>query len=183
MMFYKTDKETVGRHGFATFQHAVKSALAFDNARNSRLLASDSYTINNIHPQESNLTDIQTVLIQLTGRFCEHYASDLICVLSELQAFIEPHTIEHDDRHLIAVGIRECGVDGNDYVISRLADTKHGLYQYVYPEKVYRKLLVIDIEERLDNLDADFSGGKMTVRLIDITHDCNHLAAEDDTHG
>ena len=32
---------------------------------------------------EINASEIQTLLIQLTGRFCEHYASDLLCTLTD----------------------------------------------------------------------------------------------------
>lgn len=181
MLFYKTDKSTVGIKGLATFQHAIQSARnAHEYGYDDRILYGEEQFISTEHPQSIDATELQTLLIQITGRFCEHYANDLICTLSELQAFLEATPVTENLTRVIAVGIRSNGVDGNAFVISRLRQTRKGLSDYVYPEQVYRKLLVIQITETVETDDQELHGGTRAISLIDITHDCNRIAKEDD---
>ena len=113
-------------HGLITVQKAVDKYLSrpvTDAIRNENILAEDCarvYTGIANENVEINASDIQTKLIQITGRFCERYASDLICTLSDLDPFLHHICIDKSDRWTIAVGIRESGVDGNLFLLSRL---------------------------------------------------------------
>lgn len=71
--------------------------------------------------QDITLPGLITLLIQNTGRFVEHYASDLLINLRSLDAYLD-HTRynERKDEDVIMFGLRRDGVDGNAFVLSRL---------------------------------------------------------------
>lgn len=123
---------------------------------------------------EINASEIQTLLIQLTGRFCEHYASDLLCTLTDLDPFLSVHGLpDQDDRWVIGIGLRDSGVDGNTFLLSRLKETRCGLYDYVHPSMVYRKILCLDIQ------DTAGSDASRRILLKDLTHSILHIHPED----
>lgn len=72
---------------------------------------------------DANLSSILTKLIQDTGRFTESYASDLFITWDTIEHLLDTHPELMDEKHRFQIfGIRKCGVDGNSYVASRLAD-------------------------------------------------------------
>lgn len=98
-----------------------------------------------------NLANIQTILIQNAGRFCEHYASD---VLYDIIAISDEATIpkakENDTEELIfTFGIRQQGVDGNGYITARLKDTSN---PYKLLRDYYRKILAVKMIKTKDNI-------------------------------
>ena len=169
MLFYWKTKEDVD-HGPKTL------VIAADNAENSRdILAEESINIFPENPCEMNASDIQSKLIELTGRFCERYASDLICTFSDLQPFIVASIPTKPDRWVIGVGIRDSGVDHNSFIMAKLKDTQTAPYHYVHPSLKYRKLLALDIVE---NVDED-GCWKRTIKLKDISSHVFKIAEED----
>ena len=121
---------------------------------------------------------VQTALIQITGRFCETYASDLIITLAQLDAFVEDHDIctDTEDRWVIPVGIRDSGVDHESFILDRLNNNRTA-YGYTHAESVYRKILAIVVED-----EEDVVGVRRFFSLYDITHDCYRLDPEDEWH-
>lgn len=162
MYFYEKTIDDIG-HGDACFHEA---------AEHGRLLDEEKITIYpGSSPEEMNMSGIQTKLIQITGRFCEQYASDLICTLADLQPFLRVSNITESNRWVIPVGIRASGVDHEGFVLSRLRDTiTNPMMGYVHVEYAYRKLLVIDIQDEVKTTSDNSLCCTRTVRLIDITH-------------
>ena len=172
MYFYEKKIDDIPETNKA-FTKAVDAVL--NNGYKHNILATDSISVTrNLYKDSMNMSDIQTKLIQLTGRYCERYASDLICTLSDLQAFIEVQYSPEPMRKTIIVGIREDGVDHEAFVVPRLEDTITGMNGYVHVDWVYRKLLAIDIQ---DEVKGEFGYPYMerTVRLVDITHEVSRL--------
>lgn len=162
MYFYEKTIDDIG-HGEACFHEAAKHGRLLDEETISVYSATD--------PVEMNLSGIQTKLIQLTGRFCEAYGSDLICTFADLQPFIRISAITQSNRWVIPVGIRASGVDHEGFILSRLRDTiTNPMTGYVHVEYAYRKLLVLDIQDEVKNTPDDSLHCTRTVRLIDITH-------------
>lgn len=129
-------------------------------------------------PMDINATTIQTILIQMTGRFCEHYASDLLITMSELQPFLHQERVPEWDedkphRWILGVGIREMGVDGNTFIMQRIAETKSS-YGYLHPNHIYRKILAIDITDTRDD-----TGVKRSIQLVDISRNLYTIIPED----
>ena len=144
MIFYQKTKEDV-EHGPKTL------LLAADKAENDRdIIAEEDITIFPSNPGEMNASTIQSKLIEITGRFCERYASDLICTFADLQPFIVPSVPDHPDRWIIGVGIRDSGVDHNAFIMARLKETQSAPFHYVHPSMKYRKILALDIVENID---------------------------------
>ena len=161
MIFYEKTIEDIG-HGAQCYHDACAHA---------KPIASESALISPSHDgAEMNLSGIQTALIQITGRFCESYASDLICTLADLQPFIRLKPITEPNKWVIPVGIRSMGVDHEGFITARLEETKHGLNDYVYTEQKYRKILAIEIvDEKTKDIDTDGYYTR-TINLYDITH-------------
>lgn len=161
-----------------TINDIPKGANCFYKAaERGTVLAKESANIwNNSSENEMNMSDIQTKLIQLTGRFCERYASDLICTLSSLQAFIKPRFHGDNKQWIIPVGIRKDGVDHEAFILSRLEETITNPYtHFVHVEHEYRKLLVIDIQDFITPDYPDYPCMERTVKLIDITNSLHTL--------
>ena len=156
-----------------TIVDAVDQAI-----KDKRVIAEEDTYILFGHQAYMNASTIQTAMIQIVGRFCEHHASDLIIHLAELQPFIQQDCVpEWDDaqphRWTMGMGLREMGVDGNSFIMERILETK-STYGYVHPNHVYRKVLAIDV---LDTKDDD--GIKRCVRLVDISNNLYKIAPED----
>jgi len=100
---------------------------------------------------EVNDSSILTKLIQDTGRFAEHYASDLFIGWKEIDAYISNGT---DFSHTWYFGIREMGVDSAMFINSHLKDKQ---YTDDYYRKIYR-------------LTADVSDDKtqITLTLVEV---------------
>lgn len=109
-----------------------------------------------------NLSDLETFLIQKTGQFCERYASDLMITLNTIKRNIN-NPNPHQPVYYQFIGIRQSGVDGIGYVLSRMTqDQPEYLAQY------YRKLYAIRITHthKKERRYATY----VYVELIDITN-------------
>lgn len=98
------------------------------------------------YPGDINLSDIFTRIIQLTGRFAESYASDVLSELNDIQALVsDPPKIEPGKSIdvIIPMGIRRQGVDHDVFLMHRLLQTRQPtlLGAYIHPEHVYRAIL------------------------------------------
>ena len=86
-----------------------------------------------------NYSSILTKLIQECGRLCEAWASDLFITWNSIEQKLKDKTME-TSTHLF--GIREMGVDHNDFVLIRYNnDGYRGRYEY---RKIYRLDVVVD---------------------------------------
>lgn len=165
MLFRHKTIEDVS-HGLITLRQAADSYM-------TPVLAEEKTHLFPSTKTEINASDIQTQLIQITGRFCERHASDLVCTLSDLDPFLQINGIpEKDDRWIIGIGIRDCGVDGNTFLYNRLKNTVQNFMDYVYPSTIYRKVLCIDIQDTKDPACRK-------IQLKDLTHTISKLSPED----
>ena len=92
-----------------------------------------------------NYSDILTKLIQECGRLCESYASDLFITWSGIMRKLEEKTMETS---AYLFGIREMGVDHNEFVLSRCNNGGRAYYAY---RKMYR--IDITIEDDLIRME------------------------------
>lgn len=162
-------------HGPMTLQQSVNSIL--QKAPDKILYSEKFYTTDN--PKELNISNLQTLLIQITGRFCEKYASDLLCTLSTIEPFCKNVKIDKPDRWIIGIGIRDYGIDHNAFIIHRLNNTKSGNYEFVYPTQVYRKLLILDITDKIIDMKNDIITSERIFTLVDATHDVSKIIPND----
>lgn len=161
-------------HGPKTLQNAVDSIL--NNQYDKNILVKEKFTIfNNSKDTTLSICNIQTYLIQIVGRLCERFASDLCLTFDELNIFTHNCVITEPNRWIIGIGIRENGVDSNTYIIHRLLDSINNNHQIPEISKYYRKILAIDIT---DIPDKDKTGGTRTFTLFDISH---HIISIDKT--
>lgn len=131
-------------------------------------------------PSQLGMDEIQTRIIQLTGRWCVNHAADVLLNLASLQPLdlLECKEVPEPGRTVdwvVAIGFRADGVDGNDYVMSRLKASRRGT-PYVYPERDYRQLAAVYVRDQLD------SDGRQVTRqaaLLDLTHEVTKLDPSD----
>lgn len=101
-----------------------------------------SYNKSNI-----NLSEIESILVANAGRYCEHYASDIICDVKELH-----DCIKDDDKtnEILAIGLRENGTDENTYLTCRLnqCNTETDICNLIC--NYYRKIFLIKIIKAKD---------------------------------
>lgn len=175
MRFYIKDKAHVDR-GTATLRNAVDSAKRYPD----KLLAKTSDCSYLYNQQELWCETIQTKLIEYVGRYCDRFGSDLICTLSDLDAFLRDDTTEDDPfgRWVIGVGIRADGVDHNAWIMSNARNTE-SCNGFVYPEHYYRKILAIDIELTLERDSDGDCWYSREIHLYDITTEFTKLDEED----
>lgn len=84
-----------------------------------------------------NLSGILTKLIQDTGRFVEHYASDLFITWEHAIALTDKHEVTPDEDSIIVFGMRECGVDHNAYFMSRTySQESKSTYRKIYALRI-----------------------------------------------
>ena len=88
-----------------------------------------------------NFSDIFTRLIQESGRYCEHYASDLYYELREIDDKLRDASIETHSR---LFGFREMGVDHTDYVMCAARENSEAFHYR------YRSIWRLDIEVAYD---------------------------------
>lgn len=88
-----------------------------------------------------NYSFILTKLIQECGRLCESYASDLFVTWNIIEQKLKEKTMETS---VYLFGIRETGVDHNEFIISRYNNNGyHAKYEY---RKMYRLNIVVEDE-------------------------------------
>lgn len=169
MLFTPMAKDDVDR-GFATLQNAAA------NCPDKQILASEDAVLFPGTNNEMNGCSIQTALIHIIGRYCEHYASDIIAVFNALQPFLESNCPTEDGKWYIGVGIRECGVDGNGFLLSRLRQSMNPNTHLLDPRRDYRKVLCIEITETIH-----LTSGTATrlIQLKDVTNELTYMADED----
>lgn len=155
----------MGNYLSPTIQNATESAKMHvdGNGRHVHLIES-TYGQN---AKNINMSSIYSRLIQEAGRWTINYASDLLYNIKDIAEYIKNPT---DEVAYFPIGVRRNGVDGYNFIINRLLDTRSGLYPYVYPENVYNALLSVKIINE---------PGKITVELWDIFHELNTIHESD----
>ena len=123
---------------------------------------------------EINMSEIYTKLIQETGRFVEYYSSDLLYDIKDIEKELDKAFDNEGFDTIILVGLRESGVDAKRAVMHKLLETKDGIYGYLYPTKVYRKVYALRITS------YNTLPGTACVNLYDVTHSLYRLADEDE---
>ena len=83
-----------------------------------------------------NYSSILTKLIQECGRLCESYASDLFITWNEIVDKLKEKTMETST---YLFGIREMGVDHNDFVLMRYN------HEGCCAKQEYRKIYRLDV--------------------------------------
>lgn len=133
----------------------------------------------NGRPGSCNISSILTKIVQDVGRFSESYSSDALYGVQHLRDLAEQsYHVEpgRDFDEIFLFGIRQSGVDHNDYVMRTLARNGDPLFKYVYPERSYRRILAVRARARYDEAcrsdEVDFS-------LRDITHGFHRLDPAD----
>lgn len=136
----------------------IYSSQTIRNAiRSARVLCSEKGVL----PSTISMSDIYTRLIFETGRWVERYASDLLYDIKAIDDYIKsPDKVPQAN---FPIGLRKSGVDGTNFILSRLSDTRQGPCPYVYPAQVYNKILAVSIT--LDDNNFNFD-----VKLYDITN-------------
>ena len=81
-------------------------------------------------------SSILTRLIQECGRLCESYASDLFITWNGVARKLKEKTMETS---VYLFGIREMGVDHNEFVLNRYNNNEH------YARHEYRKIYRLDV--------------------------------------
>ena len=104
-----------------------------------------------------NYSSILTKLIQECGRLCESYASDLFITWNSIVEKLKAETMETS---AYLFGIREMGVDHNEFVLMRYNNYGyHARHEY---RKIYRLDVIIDgdqIRMELYEIDRPYSEG------------------------
>lgn len=118
---------------------------AFDRTGSDHDITASGY------PGDINLSSIFTRIIQLTGRFAESYASDVLLELDDIRALVsDPPEIEPGKSIdiIIPMGVRRQGVDHDAFLMRRLLQTRQPslLGSYVHPEHVYRAILACRVQ-------------------------------------
>lgn len=86
-----------------------------------------------------NYSSILTKLIQECGRLCENYASDLFITWNGIVQKLKDKTMETS---VYLFGIREMGVDHNEFVLSRY--NNNGCYAKHEYRKIYRLDVIVE---------------------------------------
>lgn len=116
----------------------------------------------------ANITGIMTRIMQDVGRFSERWSSDALYGLDNLRDIAgKASRLDGPFDEIFAFGIRKDGVDGNAFLVQRIADTRDCMAGYVFPERVYRRVLAVRARVSRENgrgaAQARFS-------LRDLTH-------------
>lgn len=124
-------------------------------------------------PENVNMSDIFTRIIQDVGRFAERYASDALYTIRTIDGLCRSAwTSREPVDEIFVFGIRASGVDGNAYFMSKLFDTRSDFMEYVHPEQVYRRVLAPRV--RIGMLPLFDGGTELHPRVIcelkDLTH-------------
>lgn len=89
-----------------------------------------------------NLSDIYTIIIQETGRWCERYASDVLLDLDNLRSIADGHEGNRDEMLIFAM--RRDGVDHIPFFMSRISQSVNAFNRYV-DTSMYRRILAVRI--------------------------------------
>ena len=103
-----------------------------------------------------NYSDILTFLIQVAGKICKYYASDLFITWSSLEEKLKD--VEYTGGKIL-FGFRESGVDSNAFVLSRL--NNYGKEQM---DKDIKELYMLEVE-----IEKSYGGISGTLDRMDIS--------------
>ena len=103
-----------------------------------------------------NYSDILTFLIQVAGKICKHYASDLFVTWSSLEEKLKD--VEYTGEKIL-FGFRENGVDSNAFILSRL--NNYGKEQM---EKDIKELYMLEVK-----IDKSYGKISESLECIDIS--------------
>ena len=152
---------------------------AFNRAGDERTICVDTGRQDNI-----NLSSTWTKLIQLTGRFAEAYASDLLYDIADIQEVIDRGTRHegHESESTIFIcGIRRHGVDGRRFFMDWVRNNYDRMTGYIHVENHYRK--VVGIKVTLADNDGSVPGGdRVTVTMRDLTDSFIGIEEADKTY-
>lgn len=162
------------KHWAATPKTLIQTIEQYDNAM---MEASHEG-----HIMDVNASSILTKLIQDAGRFAESYASDLFILWESFMDTLKKLDKEiclTETAFVTSFGIRRFGVDGNYYLMQRLAETVNGpgsyVGSYVHAEHVYRKIFFLET-----TISPGGSGSKrIELKLYDATSDIYKLCEDD----
>lgn len=122
-------------------------------------------------PENINLSNIYSKLIEETGRWTERYGSDLIISIDALRREFDAirHDPDFESKSTIhAFGIRRDGVDGNLFLMSRLYESSRAkISEYVNVDANYRKILLLEMDYAAE--DGYFNSIRVTATLRDAT--------------
>lgn len=106
-----------------------------------------------------NYSSILTFLIQVAGRICKHYASDLFITWNSLEEKLKD--VEYSGGKIL-FGFREMGVDSNTFVLSRL--NNYGKEQM---DKDIEELYMLDvtIEKTYGKISGDLERMDISMKL------------------
>lgn len=109
------------------------------------------------------LSGLFTLLIKEAGRLCDDYASDMFYDLQELYRDLNGNdaVLFEQDTYRKVIGIRECGVDGEQFVSAR-AEQEGCVYHY---RTIY--LITVTPDERYPNSMRKLSCYKVDPGLVD----------------
>lgn len=125
-----------------------------------------------------NLSAVADVLIRDSGRFAEHYASDMLYGWEQVKKLTAPRVVETPENHVICFGIRKMGVDGNTNILKALKQTQRKRGDYVSAESKYRRILAVGI-----SIVPPADGGtaaRISAQVKNITASVYKLAEEDE---
>lgn len=132
---------------------------------------------------DMNISSILTRIIQETGRFAERFASDVLYDIDTIRVLCEnTYSLEEDIDEVFGLGIRQSGVDGNNFLLSRLESSVRGPKSgYVFPEHIYRKILAVRVQVSVERSEDGYALGRPRVmcELKDISNRFSHLDAAD----
>lgn len=130
-----------------------------------------------------NLSSIATHIIQVTGRFAEHHASDMLFDWDTVRELTSNHVIEPLENNIVLFGIYENGVDSNAEIMQNLkTDCLDRLTGYVHPKRRYRKILAVQVKTEFPEVYTFWSPmteAYTTVVLKDLTNEFISLDDED----
>lgn len=98
---------------------------------------------------EINMSNIFTELINAAGTYCERYASDLLYEINSIE-----EAMQNRENYLAYIGIRLNGVDGINFIKSRINRSSCNYEPNCYL-RLYKFTIVFDDEER--TITADLS--------------------------
>ena len=146
-------------HTYATIRSAFN---------NTKTLMEEHGELGNI-----NITSILTHIIQTVGRYADSYASDALYSIDDIRTLCEhEYPAYRDIDEIFVFGIRRHGVDGNNFLMTRLVSTIHGpINGYVYPETMYRSILAVRVHIWCERAEDS----RQTSRYVDATCELKDL--------
>lgn len=113
-----------------------------------------------------NNTGILTRIIQDVGRLSESWSSDALINLERLRQLSHAtFVLDRPFDEIVTFGIHRDGVDHMGYLMNRLLETMDRTWGYIYPERMFRRILAVRIRA---HRDEEFSCTRVDFSLRDI---------------